>query len=280
MRGTVKVRFVSAFGEHRVRRTGVRDCRAMDPVRRQRILVTGASSGLGEAMAHRWAARGHDLALMARRTGTLEAVAGALTGDGRFVVEPLDVTDPDAVPVAFERVRDELGGLDRVVVNAGIGRGAALGTGRPDANRATLLANAVGAFDQADAAMAVFREQGHGHLVLIGSVAGVTGLPGATAAYSASKAAVRSLGRSLRAELAAAGSGIRVTTVLPGYIRTPLNEGHARPFSVSLERGVDALVAAIDREPAEAFVPRWPWALVARLLPVLPDALLGRRVGG
>lgn len=246
----------------------------------RRILVTGASSGLGEAMAHRWAAQGHDLALLARRAETLDAVAAALVGDGRFVTVPVDVTDPEAVPVAFERACDELGGLDRVVVNAGIGKGAAVGTGRPDANRATLLANAVGAFDQAEAAMAVFREQGHGHLVLIGSVAGVTGLPGATAAYSASKAAVRSLGRSLRAELAAAGSGVRVTTVLPGYIRTPLNEGGRRPLSVSLERGVDALVAAIEREPAEAFVPAWPWAVIGRVLPVLPDRVLGRRVGG
>ena len=248
--------------------------------RRQRILVTGASSGLGEAMAHRWAARGHDLGLLARRAEVLDAVAAALTGDGRFVTHPLDVTDPDAVGPAFDRVCDELGGLDRVVVNAGVGRGAPVGEGRPDANRDTLLANAVGAFDQAEAAMAVFREQGHGHLVLVGSVAGVTGLPGSTAAYSASKAAVRSLGRSLRAEMAAAGSAIRVTTVLPGYIRTPMNAGHARPFSVSLARGVDLLVATIDREPAEAFVPRLPWAVVGRLLPVLPDKLLGRRVRG
>ncbi|MHA3702525.1 SDR family oxidoreductase [Jatrophihabitans sp. YIM 134969] len=248
--------------------------------RRQRVLVTGASSGLGEAMAHRWAARGHDVALLARRADLLETIAASLTGDGRYVVEPLDVTDPEAVPAAFDRVCDELGGLDRVVVNAGIGRGAPVGSGRPDANRDTLLVNTVAAFDQADAAMAVFREQGHGHLVLVGSVAGVTGLPGATAAYSASKAAVRSLGRSLRAELAAADSPIRVTTVLPGYIRTPMNEGHVRPFSVSLARGVDLLVAAIEREPAEAFVPRMPWAVVGRLLPLLPDKLLGRRVRG
>lgn len=248
--------------------------------RRQRILVTGASSGLGEAMAHRWAARGHDLGLLARRVELLEAVAASLTGDGKFVVEALDVTDSDAVPVAFDRVCDELGGLDRVVVNAGIGKGAVVGTGRPDANRATLLANAVGAFDQAEAAMAIFREQGHGHLVLIGSVAGVTGLPGTTAAYSASKAAVRSLGRSLRAELAGAGSDIRVTTVLPGYIRTAMNEGHQRPLSVPLDRGADLLVATIDREPAEAYVPRLPWAVIGRLLPVLPDTLLGRRVRG
>jgi NAD(P)-dependent dehydrogenase (short-subunit alcohol dehydrogenase family) len=250
------------------------------PDGRRRILVTGASSGLGEAMAHRWAAHGHDLALLARRADTLDAVAASLVGDGRFVTVPVDVTDPDAVPLAFQQACDELDGLDRVVVNAGIGKGAPVGSGRPDANRATLLANAVGAFEQAEAAMAVFREQGHGHLVLVGSVAGVTGLPGSTAAYSASKAAVRSLGRSLRAELAAAGSGIRVTTVLPGYIRTPLNEGHARPFSVSLDRGVDALVAAIEREPAEAFVPRLPWAVIGRVLPVVPDKVLGRRLRG
>ncbi len=91
---------------------------------------------------------------------------------------------------------------------------------------------------------------------------------------------MRALGRSLRAELTAAGSAIVVTTVLPGYIRTPLNAGQRRPFAVPLARGVDALVAAIEREPAEAYVPRLPWAVLGRVLPLLPDRVLGRRVGG
>lgn len=246
---------------------------------RRRILITGASSGLGEAMARRWATPGRTLVLAARRRERLDALAAELARDGVVVdVRPLDVTDPAAVAATVAAAAAEHGGLDRVVVNAGIGSGVPLGTGRPEANRRTLATNTVAAFDQADAALAVFREQGDGHLVLLASVAGVRGLPGAGVAYSASKAAVIALGQGLRAELAVRGPAVRVTTVLPGYIATPLNEGSRPPgpLTASLDRGAAALVAAIDRERATAVVPALPWAALARLLPLLPDRLVGR----
>jgi NAD(P)-dependent dehydrogenase (short-subunit alcohol dehydrogenase family) len=245
---------------------------------RDRILITGASSGLGEAMARRWARSGRTLVLAARRRDRLDALAGELAATGAVVdVCALDVTDPTAVAHTIASAADTHGGLDRVVVNAGIGKGAPVGTGSPEANRAVLTTNVIGAFDQAEAAMAVFRAQGDGHLVLIASVAGIRGLPQTRTAYSASKSAVIALGQGLRAELTGDGSRIRVTTVLPGFIATDINEGR-RPsglLTASLDRGADSLVAAIDREPRQAVVPALPWAPIARVLPFLPERLLG-----
>jgi short-subunit dehydrogenase len=246
---------------------------------RDRILITGASSGLGEAMARRWARPGRTLVLAARRRERLDGLAAELRDRGAVVdVRALDVLNSTAVADTVAAAAAEHGGLDRVVVNAGIGNGVTVGTGRPEVNRRTLLTNTVAAFDQADAAMELFRRQEHGHLVLIASVAGVRGLPKSGTAYSASKAAVISLGRGLHAELSAGRSRVRVTTVLPGFIATAINEGSRPPgpLTASLDKGADALVAAIDREPARAVVPRFPWAPIARMLPVVPDRLIGR----
>ncbi len=104
--------------------------------RRQRIVITGASSGLGEGMARRWAAAGHDLALLARRTDRLERLRDELAVHGRTcVVAQLDVDDPDAVAETVPRVVAELGGVDRFVANAGLGKGVPVGTGGARPNR-------------------------------------------------------------------------------------------------------------------------------------------------
>lgn len=229
-------------------------------------------------MARQWAAAGHDLALCARRTDRLDALAEQLTGrypDVQIATRRLDVTDPAAVTDVFAYFRQRFGRLDRVVVNAGIGHGAKVGTGAGGANRRTMLTNAVAALDQAESALAILRDQHAGHLVLIASVAGVRGLPGTATAYSASKAAVVALGQGLRAELF--GSAIEITTVLPGYIRTEINASARRaPFMIDLSDGARLLVEAIDREPATVYVPRWPWAPAAQLLRVLPTRLVAR----
>lgn len=233
------------------------------------VLVTGASAGLGEEMARRFAADGWDVALAARSVDKLEALATELRDTGRRVhVAALDVTDTDAVFEVVEGTVEALGRLDRVIVNAGIGLGAPVGTGQAGANLATLRTNVVGAMAQAEAAMTVFRRQGHGHLVLIGSVAGSRGMPGAATAYSASKAAVRAMGEALLVERPA---GIDVTVLHPGYIRTAINDfGKGAPFAVDVEQGVAEMVRLIDRRVPVAFVPRFPWALVGRLLRIAP----------
>jgi NAD(P)-dependent dehydrogenase (short-subunit alcohol dehydrogenase family) len=244
---------------------------------RQRILVTGASSGLGRGMARRFAARGRDLALVARRGDLLEELREELRAAHpgiRVVTASLDVDDAEAVTRGVPELAAELGGIDRFVANAGIGRGGPVGTGAAAANRATLSTNVLGTHAQCEAAVELFRAQGAGHLVVISSVASVRGMRGTRTAYGASKAALNALAEGIRSDLL--GTGIRVTTVLPGYIETDINVGRRGPFAVDLDTGVDALVAAIEREPVRAYVPQWPWRPVSALLRVLPLPVVRR----
>ncbi|MGV9857658.1 SDR family oxidoreductase [Gordonia sp. NPDC003425] len=242
---------------------------------RQKILITGASSGLGEGMARAYAAQGRALGLAARRLDRLETLADELRpAAAQVAVTALDVTDVDAVPVAFGKLHDELGGLDRVIVNAGLGKGAPIGTGKAHANIETVQTNLVGALAQAEAAMEIFRAKNHGHLVLISSISAIRGLPKAQTAYSASKAGVSALGQGLQAELA--GSPIRVSVILPGYIETDINRGVKTALMADTDSGVAAMVKAIDAEKSYAPVPPWPWVPIAAALRFLPGPLARR----
>ena len=244
---------------------------------RQRILITGASAGLGEGMARRFAAMGRDLALVARRADRLDALRTELLAAHpgiRVQTAELDVDDAGAVARVIPELAGRLGGIDRVIVNAGIGKGASIGTGKAWANRAVLHTNVLGAHAQCEAAMELFRAQGAGHLVLISSVASTRGMPQTRTAYGASKAAVNALAEGIRSDVW--GSGIRVTTILPGYIATDINVGRRGPFTVELDKGVDALTTAIEREPVRAYVPEWPWRPIARLLKMLPLSVVRR----
>jgi NADP-dependent 3-hydroxy acid dehydrogenase YdfG len=247
---------------------------------RQRILITGASAGLGEGMARRFAAMGRDLALVARRTDRLELLRKELLAahpGRRIEIAPLDVDDPDAVATVIPALADRLGGFDRVIANAGIGKGASVGTGKAAVNRQVLATNVLGTHATCEAAMELFRAQGAGHLVVISSVASIRGMKGTRNAYGASKAALNALAEGIRSDVL--GSRIVVTTILPGFIATEINTGRRGPFAVDLDKGVDALTAAIEREPAKAYVPQWPWRPVSALLRVLPLPAL-RRVTG
>lgn len=243
---------------------------------RTKIVITGASSGLGAGMARAFAAKGRDLALCARRLDLLEDLRAELIGahpEITVAVRALDVDDHAAVPRVFAELRDELGGLDRVIVNAGIGKGARLGTGRASANLATATTNFVSAMAQAEAALEIFRDQDSGHLVLISSMSAVRGLPGPKAAYSASKAGLSALGEALATELR--GSPIVVTTIQPGFIRTDMsdNAGDAK-LVAPLDKGVSSMVAAIEQEKRRACVPGWPWRVIDLVLPHLPDSVV------
>lgn len=244
---------------------------------RENIVITGASSGLGAGMAREFAARGHGLGLAARRLDRLEALATELrAGAGRVAVARLDVTDTDAVAKAFDGLGEELGGIDRVIVNAGLGKGAPIGTGNAAANIETMQTNVVGALAQIEAAMTIFRAQNSGHLVLVSSMSAVRGLPKAQAAYSASKAALATLGQGLQAELA--GSPIKVTVLLPGYIETDINRGVKTSMMADLDSGVASMVKAIESEAPRAAVPGWPWTPISWALRYLPDSLSARLI--
>lgn len=245
---------------------------------RQKILITGASSGLGAGMARAFAAQGRDLALCARRTDRLEELKAELSQQYpsiKIAVSQLDVNDHDQVPKVFAELSEELGGIDRVIVNAGIGKGARLGSGKLWANKATLETNLIAALVQIEAALEMFNQRGSGHLVLISSVLGNKGVPGVKAAYAASKAGLSSLGESLRAEYAK--GPIKVSVMEPGYIESEMTaKSGSTMLMVDNETGVKALVAAIEREPGRAAVPWWPWAPLVQLMRVLPPPLTKR----
>jgi short-subunit dehydrogenase len=245
---------------------------------RQRILITGASSGLGAEMARQFATKGRDLALCARRVDRLEQLRDELTDRHgvRVAIRALDVTDSDAVFAVFAELHDELGGLDRVIVNAGLGKGARLGTGKFYANRETAMTNFVGALAQCEAALEHFRAVNAGHLVVVSSVSALRGLPGNLTTYSASKAAVAALADGLRMELRT--SPITVTTLYPGYIRSEMSGAveQRTPLMASTEHGVRAMVAAVEREVAKSAVPPWPWKPLGVAMRYAPEALVRR----
>ncbi|MDZ5662597.1 SDR family oxidoreductase [Nocardioides sp. S-58] len=244
------------------------------------ILITGASSGLGAEMARQFAALGHDLALCARRTDRLEELRDEITTAHAGVtvsVKALDVNDHDAVFEVFEQFREELGGLDRVVVNAGLGKGQPLGTGRFDANRETAQTNFIGALAQTEAAAAIFRAQGAGHLVMVSSFSALRGMPRNITTYAATKAAVAHLAEGFRADVH--GTPIKVTVLYPGYIVSEMSGTSARtPLMTSTEKGVRAMVEAIEKEKRSARVPAWPWAPLGFVVKHVPVGVL-RRMG-
>lgn len=225
------------------------------------ILITGASSGLGEEMARQFAALGYDLGLCARRTDRLEALREEITGahpDRRVELKALDVTDDDAVFAVFKEFAADFGSIDRVIINAGLGKGAPIGTGRYDANRQTAMTNFVAALAQSEAAMEIFRAQGSGHLVMISSMSALRGMRKTLTTYAATKAGVAAIAEGLQNERV---KGVDVSIIYPGYIRSEMNEQVAQRtrFMVDTTTGVRAMVDAIEKRRAKAYVPAWPW---------------------
>jgi short-subunit dehydrogenase len=241
------------------------------------ILITGASSGLGAEMARQFAALGYDLALCARRTDRLESLAESLPGV-RVSIKELDVNDHEAVFRVFDEFRAELGTLDKIVVNAGVGKGQPLGVGRFDANLETAQTNFIGALAQTEAAAGIFREQDAGQLVMISSISALRGMPRNIATYAATKAAVAHLAEGFRADVM--GTPIKVTVLYPGYIVSEMSAtSSSTPLVASTEKGVRAMVSAIEKQKASARVPGWPWVPVGFALEHLPLPLARRLMG-
>lgn len=236
----------------------------------ERVFITGASSGIGAALARRYAARDAVLGLVGRRRDALQALCDSLPGQGHRIYA-LDVRDRVALHVAARDFLDS-GPVDRVIASAGISAGTL--TDAPEDHtvfQAIFDTNVLSMVTTFEPFVAPMRARGQGTLVGIGSVAGVRGLPGA-GAYSASKAAVRAYCESLRVELH--GSGVRVVTVAPGFIATPMTarNPYRMPFLMPADRFAEQAVRAIDAGVSYRVIP-WPMAWVARLLRLVPDAL-------
>ena len=238
-----------------------------------RVFITGASSGIGAALAREYAAQGAYLGLVARRAEVLAELAAGLPHPERHTVYALDVTDFAALGAAARDFIARHGGADIVIASAGVSAGTL--TEHPedqqvfDAILRINLSATVATFAPFIACMKT--QASPCRLVGIGSVAGIRGLPGA-GAYSASKAAVLSYCESLRLELKP--YGIAVVTIAPGYIATPMTEKNAypMPFLMAPERFAAAAARAIAGGASYRVIP-WQMGVVAKLLRALPNWL-------
>jgi len=242
-----------------------------------RVFLTGASSGLGQAFARHYAQRGASLGLVARRGDTLAALSAELSGE--HLALPADVGDAAALAHAARTYIEQFGVPDIVIANAGVSVGTLTECAEDlHAFERVLRTNVTGMVASFHPFVEAMRARGSGRLVGIASVAGIRGLPGA-GAYSASKAAAIAYLESLRVELH--GSGVRVVTLAPGYIATPMTavNQYPMPFMLQADDAARRMAKVIDAGRAYAVVP-WQMGLVARVLRALPnpvfDALFAR----
>jgi short-subunit dehydrogenase len=233
-------------------------------LRGARIWVTGASSGIGAALARELADRGASVAVSARNADALREVAG-----GRMHVEPLDVTDRAATVAAGHAVRTALGGLDAAVLNAGTWSRFHVEHWDSQAFADQLQTNLMGTVHALEAVVPTMLAEGRGRIVGTASVAGYRGLPGAEA-YGATKAALLNLLESLRGSLGP--RGIVVQTVSPGFVKTPMTDRNTfpMPFMVSPAQAARAIADGMARDKAEIVFPLPMMLLMkaARLVPV------------
>ena len=243
----------------------------------KKILITGASSGIGRALAYELAGRGYALALTARRMETLEEIRDDLQAkypSATVVVHPLDVVAYDSVPGVISACAEDLGGLDILFANAGISLGEKIGKGRFEKAQRTIETNLIGAMATVDAAVQYFLDQGHGHIVGTCSVTAFRGLP-RMSSYGAAKAGFSLYLESLRAEVYR--KDIHVTVLNPGYIDTPLNDMlKSRPFLISAEKGAAMIADMIERKVKSSTVPVWPWCLLGRIMKLLPTSVVAK----
>jgi len=236
----------------------------------QRVIITGASSGIGMALALHYAQRGAVLGLIARRKTELERLAAQLPSPA--LIYPADVRDAAALQSAAADFTARHGCPDIVIANAGISIGTLTEfAADTPAFQEVIDINVMGMVKTFQPFVAAMRAAGSGALVGIASVAGYRGLPGA-GAYSASKAAAISYLESLRVELAP--SGIKVITICPGYIATPMtaHNPYPTPFLLSADAAARKIAALIERGQTFAVIP-WQMAIIARVLRALPNWL-------
>ena len=239
----------------------------------QRVIITGASSGLGAALARHYAERGATLGLIARRRSELERLRAAISVPCE--IYPLDVRDAAAIAAAARDFTGKHGCPDIVIANAGVSVGTL--TEFAEDRRVfqdVVDINLIGMVNTFQPFLGAMRERGSGTLAGIASVAGYRGLPGA-AAYSASKAAAITYLESLRVELRA--GGVKVVTVCPGYVATPMTEKnpYPMPFRMSAAAAAAKIASLIARGKPFSVIP-WQMALVARVMHLLPDWLYDR----
>ena len=230
------------------------------------VMITGASSGIGKGLALAIAARGARLGLLARRQNLLDEIVGAVKG--RAVAVTADVRDARVMKAAADRVRDELGPIDMLIANAGIGTSSHVAQLDPDHMANVIGINVLGAANSVAAVVPQMVERGQGQLVAISSLAAYRGLP-KSAAYCASKAALSAYFESVRIDLR--NTGVGVTIIHPGFIKTPLTAGRdaKMPYLMELDDAIPKIVSAIEKGKKSIAFP-WQLATVVRAGMLMP----------
>lgn len=243
------------------------------------VFITGASSGIGEALAVALGKKGAVLGLVARREDLLADIVKRCERAGGIArAYPCDVVDAVKLSEAAEEFRKEFGKIDILIANAGIsGKSREARDLFPHAVREVVETNLMGAVNAVHAVLPDMMEKGSGHLVAISSLAGFRGLP-RSAAYSASKAAMTAYFESVRLDVKS--RGIDVTIIQPGFIRTPLTAGREAkmPFLMYLDDAIPHLIRAIEKKKRFAAFP-WQLATIVRAGKVMPGWLYDRLAG-
>ena len=239
------------------------------------VLITGASSGIGKALAVELARRGASVGLVARREELLAEIVDQIKSDSGMAL-PLvaDVNDASAIRGQADRLRLEFGPIDVLIANAGIG-GAAHSIELQPAQVANVInVNVLGAVNSVAAVLPEMAERGKGQLVAISSLSAYRGLP-KSAAYCASKAALSCFFESLRIDLM--NSGVNVTIIHPGFIKTPLTSGRRAkmPYLMDLDYAVDKILRAIEKQKKTYAFP-WQLASIVRLAMIMPTFMYDR----
>lgn len=243
------------------------------------VLLTGASSGLGAALAPLLAADGDRVALAARRAEALEGVVQRIRGaGGEAMALPLDVGDRDAVHAAVAQVEAAWGPVQTLVANAGVGFSMSATAYDSSIVERTFRVNVLGMSHCIEAVLPGMLSAGAGHIVGVGSLAGYRGMAG-SAPYCASKAAVRLLLEGLRVELRA--KNIAVTHIAPGFVETPMTDRNdfEMPFLLPLDEGARHMHRAIRSRPAHYAFP-WQLAGAMGLGRALPNGIWDRVMAG
>lgn len=234
-------------------------------------LIVGASRGIGAALARELAQRGYRLGLLSRNQEQLQQLANELRHncDAHVEIGALDVCDPACVAPALQQQFQHFGTVDLVIVNSGVIGVRRAGDGNIAEDRRIIETNLMGAIAVTDAAIALFKQQGHGQLAGISSVSASFAIPG-SAAYSASKAALTNYLEALRVEVVP--FNISVSIVHPGFVNTELAPGMEKyPFVATPEKVAKEIVDGLAKKKKNLVVPRLPWGLIMPVLPFVPD---------
>ena len=235
------------------------------------IIITGASSGIGEALAYEYSKRGYSLGLCARRIELLENIKDSLPKENKVAISKIDISKTESISEVLLRLAKEIGNVKIIIANAGICEKSYPGEGTFLLDKKIIETNLLGSIATIDVGVEILKKNGGGQIVGISSVAGFRSLS-SNPTYSASKAALSIYMEGIRDNLAK--QNIFVTVLNPGFIDTPMNDHRKfRPFLISSEKGAKIMTEMIEKKVWSSTVPIWPWGLISKIIQYMPEKI-------